>query len=110
MWSGRESDATASTPFPRSWAWVADEIESMRSGWLQLSSGRDPDGSLRVLYGGLSPELVDPEPDGSHGSAETGSPRDPILHTPTDAGRGAVMLAMLSLCLLLATVGMFLPP
>jgi hypothetical protein len=91
-------------------AWVADEIETMRSGWLPLSSGRDPDGSLRVLYGGLPPELVDPEPGGPEGPEGAGSRGDPILHTPTDAGRGAVLLAILSLCLFLATFAMFLRP
>jgi hypothetical protein len=91
-------------------AWVADEIETIGSGWLPMSSGRDPDGSLRVLYGGLPPELVEPDPDGTFGPGGTGGARDPILHTPAAAGQGAVLLAILSLCLFLATFAMFLRP
>ena len=88
-------------------AWIDDEIATINAGWLPLASERAPDGSLRVLYGGLRPELSDRKPAGA-GEADT--PRDPILHTPTDAGKGAVMLAILTLALVLATFAMFLRP
>ena len=32
-------------------SWVADEVASITTGWMPLTSGRDSDGSLRVTYG-----------------------------------------------------------
>jgi hypothetical protein len=86
-------------------AWVADEIDTIAGGWIPLTSGRETDGCLRVLYGRLPPELSDatlPDPARSGNAAVNSAP---ILHTPLDAGWGVVLV--LALCTFLVSFAMF---
>jgi len=105
----RERRYRVDTPLEVS-AWVDDEIATIKAGWLPLASEREADGSLRVLYGGLPPALSDGEPDETGASGATATRGYPILHTPTDAGRGAVVLVILGLCLFVATLAGFVWP
>jgi hypothetical protein len=36
-------------------AWVDDEVDLITQGWMPLTSDRQADGSLRVVYGDASP-------------------------------------------------------
>ncbi len=86
-------------------AWVADEIDIMGGGWVPLASERERDGSLRVLYGRLPPELTDPRASGASGPGPAKATEGPVLHTPIDAGWGALMV--LAFCTFLASLALF---
>ena len=103
----REKRYRVDTPHEVS-AWVADEIDSMAGGWVPLTSERESDGCLRVLYGRLPPELSSAMDRGAGGSAQARTTAMPILHTPIDAGRGAVMV--FALCAFLVSFALFARP
>ena len=89
-------------------AWVADEIDSMASGWVPLTSEREPDGCLRVLYGLLPPELSGPADAEYGGSGNARVATAPILHPPMGAGWGLALV--LALVTFLASFAMFVRP
>jgi len=103
----REKRYRVDTPSEVS-AWVADEIDTMAGGWVPLTSERESDGCLRVLYGRLPPELSGAVDPGIGGSARVRSTAVPILHTPIDAGRGAVLV--FALCTFLMSFVLFARP
>ena len=80
-------------------AWVDDEIDTLTQGWIPLTSERQPDGSLRVLYGRLPADMdVVPKDVGVPTAAPAGY--SPATHhrPPVDALLGGVAM-------LLAVVG-----
>jgi hypothetical protein len=103
----REKRYRVDTPHEVS-AWVTDEIDTMAGGWVPLTSEREPDGCLRVLYGRLPPELSDTVASGQARPGDAQVSSAPILHTPLDAGWGAVV--MLALCTFLVSFVLFARP
>ena len=103
----REKRYRVDTPHEVS-AWVADEIDTMAGAWVPLTSERESDVCLRVLYGRLPPELSD-APDGEFGRAgDARIAATPILHTPIDTGWGIVLV--LALVTFLVSFAMFVRP
>jgi hypothetical protein len=89
----REKRYRVDTP-PDVSAWVADEIDIIEGGWIPLTSQREPDGCLRVLYGRLPPELSAPV-SGVDAAATAKVGSTPILQTPLGAGWGLVLVLAL---------------
>jgi hypothetical protein len=88
-------------------AWVDDEVDAMRAGWLPLSSQIEADGGLRVLYGQLPPDAHEsqdpPVPDDVGADSER-----PILHTPAGVGWG--MGVLLTMAVFMLAIVMLLKP
>ena len=103
----REKRYRVDTPHEVS-AWVADEIDTMACGWVPLTSERETDGCLRVLYGRLPPELSGVLDTSTSGAGQARSTAVPILHPPIDASRGAVVV--LALCAFLVSFAVFARP